>query len=166
MSLTTSPYEAVGSPSPNGSHLEPPPEPGMGSPLAQGSGPRIQRRYVWVDLPPDAYPGFRVRVWANFPGDIQRELNSASETRKMRALAQIVVEHNGWIDYEGNEYPPADDIGERCEAEHTEGEECPGVIRPGFWDRIPPELAQVALTVAMLQVGKLSTSLQQPRRGR
>lgn len=109
------------------------------------TGPRVQRREAWVDLP-DAYAGFRARIWVNAPGRILNDLltngddeEAIKEKRAQKAASQVVLEHNGWLDFDGNPYPPASD--------------------PEFWDAIPLELTTTLLFVIRLEMNKLPNSL-------
>lgn len=154
MSFTTSPYEGVPEAPTNG-HV---PEKVVPSPYP--AGPRIPRREMWMDLPGEyGEVGMRVRIWVNYPRSIQNNLMSSDEKLTKAALLQIVLEHNGWTDFDGEPFPAASDAGEVCTAEHPEGEPCPGVIRPGFWEAIPDELAAAVIVLARLESGKLATSL-------
>jgi len=105
---------------------------------AQAQAPRIQRREVWVDLPAE-YPGFRARVWVNPPSKLWASLGSGDKVKQIEAVTKIVIEHNGWLDYDGSEYPSPD----------TEA----------FWDAIPDELCAVLLTVIQKKMGDLPNSL-------
>ena len=103
-----------------------------GAPAA--AGPRMPRRTLWVDLPErtpegeEAYPGFKVRVWVNFPSRFAEQLKTGNEEEKSEVLRKIVVEHNGWCDEEGTPFPAATD--------------------PEFYRQIPTELA-VLIVVAI-----------------
>jgi hypothetical protein len=128
--------------------------------------PQTPRRERWLDLPDDyGQAGMRVKFWVNYPRSVQRDLMGGEEATK-RALLQIVLEHNGWLDFDGSPYPPANDPGEKCTAEHPEGETCPGMIRDGFWEAITDELAAVLIVMARLEAGKLATSLIPDQRRR
>lgn len=118
---------------------------GAAPPPTPAAGPRIPRREVWVDLT-EAYPDFKVRLWINYPKRLLDELSSEDNERIKAALCQIVLEHNGWLDFDGQPFPPASD--------------------PSFWDQIPDELAGVVVVVTRLESGKLSTSLVPPTRRR
>ena len=106
---------------------------GPGQPPGQ-PGPRMPRRTLWVDLPEkapdgsDAYPGFKVRVWVNFPARFAEQLKVGTAEEKAAVLRRIVLEHNGWCDDEGTPFAPADD--------------------PAFYEQIPTELA-VLIVVAI-----------------
>lgn len=112
-----------------------PPAP-AGATAGPAAGPQIRRREAWVDLAggegaedvAEAYPGFKIRVWANAPRTLYADLASGEEERMRGALAAVVLAHNGWVDYDGRAYPPADS--------------------PDFWtgpDSVPTELAQLVL---------------------
>jgi hypothetical protein len=114
-------------------------------PAPPPAGPRLPRREAWADLPEDAYPGFKVKFWVNYPKRLQAELRSGDEQRIDKALRQIVLEHNGWCDEDGKPYPQAS--------------------AQAFWETIPDELAATLITLLGEQVGKLAASLRQ-RSGR
>ena len=108
-------------------------------------GPQIQRRESWVELP-DAYAGFRFKIWVNAPSRLWTAVGQADENEKeaQAALRQIVLEHNGWRDFDGQPYPP------------------PG--EPAFWDEIPTELLACMLVETQREMGKLPNSLAPTRR--
>lgn len=92
-------------------------------------GPRVQRREAWLDLPPP-YAGFKIRIVATFPSKFFRELDAApTQADQAALLGTVVLEHNGWQDFDGVVYPQ------------------PGARE--FWDEIPDELA--AAVVALLR---------------
>lgn len=102
------------------------------------SGPRLPRREVWIDLPPE-YEGCRIKVWVNYPRRLNDELASQETERVSRALRQIVVEHNSWSESDGTPLPSA--------------------TTPEFWQAISDELAATIIILVREQVGKLATSL-------
>lgn len=108
-----------------------------------GTGPRIKRRETWVELP-EEYAGFAFRVWLNAPSRIWSELTTGGESQALEALRQLVLEHNGWLDFEGKPYPPA------SEAE--------------FWEEIPTELAACMLVATQVEIQKLPNSMAPQRR--
>src|SRR4051812_40815396 len=72
------------------------------------SGPRERQRVEWLDLPADSeYAEFKVKAWTNYPQRLMTELGSNEPERVRPALQKIVLEHNGWIDQEGEPYPLA-----------------------------------------------------------
>ena len=73
-----------------------------------GHGPQVKRREAWVDLP-EAYEGFRFRVWLNAPTRVWGELTGENEAQSLGALRSLVLEHNGWLDFDGQPYPPAEE---------------------------------------------------------
>ena len=103
-----------------------------------GHGPQIKRREAWVELP-DEYEGFRVRVWVNAPAKLWGELDADDEAATRGALSQLILEHNGWLDFEGQPFSPASD--------------------PAFWDEIPTELAACLIMAAQAEMRKLPNSL-------
>lgn len=112
------------------------------------AGPRILRREAWVTLP-DAYAGFTFRLWVNAPQRLWNDLGSGDEARARAAMGQIVLEHNGWLDFDGQPYPPASNP-------------------EALWDAVPTELAGVVITAAQLEIAKLPNSMapQKRRSGR
>ena len=111
---------------------------------SNGHGPRIQRRETWIDLP-EEYAGFRVKIWVNSPSKLWADLGSGDEERAQAAAEKLVLEHNGWLDFDGDPYPP------------------PSL--PEFWDEIPTELAACVLAAAQAEIQKLPNSIA-PRRRR
>jgi hypothetical protein len=113
-----------------------------GTMAAAAKGPRVRRREVWVDLPPEAadtYPGFQVKLWANFRRSLLDELASGDNERVGQALRQIVLEHNGWCDEDGQAYPPASS--------------------QEFWDAIPTELATIVVVLIRRESQRLPNLL-------
>lgn len=122
--------------------------------MENGTGPQIKRRETWVELP-EEYEGFRFKMWVNAPARVWNELNppanddsdedgAAREATAQAALRQIVLEHNGWRDFDGQPFPPADDA--------------------AFWEAIPTELAACVLMAARVEMGKLPNSMAPQRR--
>jgi hypothetical protein len=90
------------------------------TPAEPGAGPRAPRREVEVAI--DGYEGFTAWIWANYPRRILTALRATTDEQALFALLrQLVIEHNGWRDADGEPYPPADD--------------------PAFYDAVPYELA-------------------------
>lgn len=108
-----------------------------------GHGPQVKRREVWVELPAE-YEGFRFRVWVNAPSKVWNELTGPDEKQSLEALQQLVLEHNGWLDFDGQPYPPA---GEKK-----------------FWEEIPTELAACMLVATQVEMQKLPNSIAPQRR--
>jgi hypothetical protein len=125
-------------------------------------GPQIQRRERWVPLPQE-YEGFKFRLWVNAPTKLwnaltaeanvpsgateeeKAQIEKASEREKQQALAKIVLEHNGWLDFDGEPYPPASDA-------------------EAFWEAIPQELATTVLIACHVEMSVLPNSLLPKRR--
>jgi hypothetical protein len=103
------------------------------------TGPRIPRTLEWLDLPDD-YEGFRFRVWVTYPGKLNTELRSGDQDRMRAALGLIVVEHNGWLDQDGNLLPGASD--------------------PAFWDALPDELAAAMIVLVTERTSRLPNSMR------
>lgn len=106
-------------------------------------GPQIKRREVWVKLPAE-YDGFEVKLWVNAPTKIWIGLDSGDEAEILSSLQQLVIEHNGWRDFDGEPYPPASEA--------------------GFWDEIPTELAASIISLAQTEMQRLPNSLAPQRR--
>ncbi len=101
------------------------------------TGPRLPRREAWVDVP--EYEGFRVRLWTNYPRRVLDQLASQEPEEVLTALRTVVLEHNGWLDFDGQPFPPASEA--------------------LFWEQIPDELAGALLVMARLEAGKLAIAL-------
>jgi hypothetical protein len=123
-----------------------------------GSAPRIQRREKWLDLP-DEYAGFKIKVWINAPTKLWNDIlyaeeydetnDSEAETDRktdivFNALKQIVLEHNGWLDFDGNPIPAANTI--------------------EFWDTIPTELSACIIAAVQRGAYDLPNSMRPQRR--
>jgi hypothetical protein len=109
----------------------------------QPTPPRLKRREVWIKLPAD-YDGLTARIWLNAPQRHWNDLRSSDDAQAKAAAAQIVLEHNGWTDFDGLPYPQPSD--------------------PTFWDLIPTELMAVVFMAAQLEMGKLPNSMAPTRR--
>lgn len=107
------------------------------------SGPRVQRREVWVDLPPE-YEGFKFRMWVNAPALVWNEIWSGDNDRIEAGLRKIVLEHNTWCDFDGHPYPPVSDT--------------------LFWELVPTELVSCIIVTAQTEIGRLPNSLAPKRR--
>ena len=103
-----------------------------------GKGPQIKRRLVWVALP-DEYEGFEAQIWVNAPTKIWQALGSGDEVAALEAMQKIMVGHNGWLDFDGEPYPPADDA--------------------ALWEEIPTELAACVLAAAQAEMQNLPNSI-------
>lgn len=97
--------------------------------------PRIQRRTKWVAIDPEGYPGFEVELWLNAPAGALAPILSddADEETRRAAISRIVLGHNGWLDYDGEPYPPT--------------------TEPAFWDAVPTETAALVLVALINTVG-------------
>jgi len=108
------------------------------------TGPRMPRRERWIDVP--EYPGFRVKLWVNYPRRLQDDLKSGDAERLEGALRQLVVGHNDWCAEDGTPLPPS------STAE--------------FWAAIPDELAAALLALMVREENVLPNSiLAASRRG-
>lgn len=140
MSFTTSQYEAEPV-TINGSHRPAP------------TGPRLTRRERWVPIDDEdtaeeekAYSGFKVKLWVNYPRHLIIELRESDDAEvQKKILTQMVVAHNGWVNIDGEEFPPAND--------------------PAFWEQIPDELAGALIALVNRESSKLAASVRQ-RSGR
>ena len=108
--------------------------------VAVPTGPQVQRREKWVPLP-DEYEGFEFRMWVNAPVSLWQRVIQGGDSE---ALQKIVLEHNGWRDFDGQPYPPATEL--------------------AFWEQIPNELAACILGACQAEMGKLAASQRQTRR--
>lgn len=94
-------------------------------------GPRMPRRTAWIELP-DEYgaAGMEMLVWTNFPHGIGNALRGLKGTDAFKAaLSAVVLEHNGWLD--------------------ADGEPLPAAQSEDFWwgDGVPDELVGVVLVI-------------------
>lgn len=115
--------------------------------MVTATGPQIQRREKWVDLP-EEYAGFKIKVWVNAPtrlwSAIGQAANSGDEGAAQDAAQKIVLEHNGWLDFDGEPYPPAN--------------------TSEFWAAIPTELAGVVFALVQYEMGNLPNSIAARKR--
>ncbi len=107
------------------------------------TGPRIPRREAWIDLPAE-YAGFKVRAWVNAPAGVWDAMTSGDEGRMIAALSTVVLEHNGWLDFNGEPYSQPSE--------------------PVFWKVIPTELTAVLMTVIQAEMQKLPKSIAAQKR--
>ncbi len=105
---------------------------------ANGNGPQIKRREATIKLP-EEYEGFEVTAWVNAPAKLWNNLTSNEETLAREAMSKLVISHNGWLDFEGQPYPPAN--------------------TPAFWEEIPTELAATILVALQVEMQKLPNSI-------
>jgi hypothetical protein len=108
--------------------------------VAVPTGPQVQRREKWVPLP-DEYEGFEFRMWVNAPNHLFVSVLTRGDSE---ALQKIVLEHNGWRDFDGQPYPPATEL--------------------AFWEQIPNELAACVIAQVQVEMGKLAASQRQTKR--
>lgn len=107
--------------------------------------PPVINRYDWVDLPDLQYPGYRFRMWVNFPSSLMLELHSGHEARTMAALHRIVREHNHWS-YQ--------------DEETGEVREYPPCTEDAFWSEIPTELSGCIFALIDKTAAKLPNSIR------
>jgi hypothetical protein len=112
---------------------------------SNGQGPRIPRRETWVELPTE-YPDFKFKMWVNAPQRLWNDIRDVDQdlSRALAALKQIILEHNGWLDFDESPYPPA--------------------TEDAFWDAIPTELAGTIIAACNAEMTKLPNSLAPKRR--
>lgn len=136
------------------------------------SGPRLGRRERWVDLPAEgddgeaAYPGFKIKLWLNYPQHWDQDMLGVNfrpqpdhegvtlpelrawvderEAAQREAYGRVVLEHNGWLDFEGNVLPQPQD--------------------PLFWELIPTELAATVVALQKQASAELPNSIANRRR--
>lgn len=107
------------------------------------TAPQIKRHETWLDLP-DEYEGFKVKVWRNAPAKLWTELSNGKEKEAIAAAKKLVLEHNGWLDFDGNEYTqPSED---------------------SFWEDIPTELAVVVFALIQREMKELPNSVAPKKR--
>jgi hypothetical protein len=104
----------------------------------KGTGPQIKRREVWVALP-DAYEAFEILVWVNAPTRLWAQMDGGDEDEILDAVTTICRQHNGWQDFDGQEYP-----------QPTDRE---------FWAQIPDELMACILVATRLEAQRLPKSM-------
>lgn len=136
-------------------HLEPVAVP---APPPTPTGPRMQRREVWLELP-EPYAGFKFKAWMNYPNRLWLDFVKAAppdatddvlteiSNRQRAALGAMVIEHNGWLDFDGTPLPPASDVDE-------------------FWSAISTELAAAVIALLKARQADLGNSFAPRTRGR
>lgn len=103
---------------------------------ARPPAPTYVRREMWIAIDQDAYPGYQILIWKNFPQGWRADLRSGDEALIRDRLQHIVLEHNDWPDpLTGDPYPSATD--------------------PQFWSLIPDELAAFAIRAMSRQAATL-----------
>lgn len=108
--------------------------------------PRFMRREKWIELPGEEYAGHSIRIWVNPPARIWNLIMGGRNSSEIEeGLTQVILEHNGWTDFDGNPLPAPTD---------TE-----------FWREIPTELAGLIIQEAQAEANRLPSSLA-PRRKR
>ncbi|MCP4415962.1 MAG: hypothetical protein GY805_05025 [Chloroflexi bacterium] len=108
------------------------------------AGPQIKRREVWVDLP-DEYEGFRFKLWVNAPTKIWNTITSGADEETIQgSLRQLILEHNGWLNFDGLSYS------------------APNTAE--FWEEIPTELAACLVVASQAEMQMLPNSIASRRR--
>jgi hypothetical protein len=121
-------------------------------------GPRMPgANERWLTLPApygDTDPPMKVRIWVNYPNHLADDLASGDDDLIYAAWAQIILEHNNWLDEDGRPLPAL-----------KRGDD--GAMR-AFWRAIPNECAQAIATLVGQAAGKASASItnRAQRRGR
>lgn len=129
------------------------------------AGPRLPgRRDITISMPGDyGDAGMRLKIWANYPHKLANQIASGDEEQTAASLAQIVLEHNGWCDEDGDPLPQL----RPAKISAKEGDEDFEEARTAFlafWDKLPQELALAISTAIGLEVSKLMTSVRDRRR--
>ncbi|SRR6266702_480083 len=110
-----------------------------------GPGPRAPKRVEWVHLAEDGdYAEHQVKARIRYPDTLNTEFSSGDFEKIKKALRQIVLEHNGWIDPDTDEpMPPA--------------------TEDGFWDLLAQEEVLLCLrAVGAARKKVLSSLLETP----
>lgn len=105
--------------------------------------PRVKRKQIWVELSGD-YEGFMFLLWVNAPSKLWADVRSGNEELAQEAATKIILEHNGWEDFDGEPYP--------------------GASIPEFWEEIPTELAACVLAAAQVEIQRLPNSITAQKR--
>lgn len=115
---------------------------------ARPRGPQIPKKIEWISLPEEygTDPPMQVRIWVTYPRKYIDEIRSGDPARLKEGMRKIVLEHNGWIDEEGEPMPPADSID------------------PDFWDVCPDVIAAAVLALITVEAGKGAASVMRTRR--
>lgn len=126
------------------------------------AGPRLPgRRDITITMPGDyGDAGMRLKIWANYPHKLANQIASGDEDQTAASLAQIVLEHNGWCDEDGEPLPQL----RPAKMSAKEGDEDFEDARSAFlafWDKLPQELALAISTAIGLEVSKLMTSVRE-----
>jgi hypothetical protein len=128
-------------------------------------GPRMPgRNDVTISMiGPYGEAGMRLKIWKNYPHKLAVQIQTGDDEQASEALCQIVLEHNGWCDEDGNPLPelrpapmsakPGSDAFENAKAAFN-----------AFWDLLPQELASAASTAIGIEVGKLAVAVRDKRR--
>jgi len=94
----------------------------------------------WITLPPP-YDHMKIRIWLDFPGSLNAELNVRGDENRVRAAAKrVFLEHNHWA-FRNHET--------------GEMEELPQPNEDAFWDLVPTRIMVQAFRA-------LNTMLQSP----
>lgn len=130
------------------------------------NGYQFSRRFEWVNLDEQVYPGMQFKMWVNFPKKLDIDMSSGEVDRVANALATIVVEHNGWRDFDNNLYAQPNVYTERTVFEEDDqGNKTSRIVQDyPFWDEIPDEIAQLIIVQLHIAVQKLPNSAIQSYR--
>lgn len=122
-------------------------------PPAPTQAGKVIQRHGWIAVPNAekyGYDGFMVYAWLNFPHWYAEAARGPDVAAAKKALNEIILQHNGWKDPSGEEYPQPN-------AELPDG-------ALDFWDSIPDELAACLLTLTNLEAAELSFLAVEQRR--
>ena len=110
----------------------------------KAAGPQIKRRTAWIDLPKE-YEGFKFEVWLNAPTHHWTDLMGGTDEEViLSAVKTIFLQHNGWLDFDGNPYPQT--------------------TTNKFWEQIPNELMALMIIEAQNASGNLAASRLRTRK--
>jgi hypothetical protein len=144
----------------NGHQAMPSPNP---EPTPIRTGPRMPGRRTQTISMLEPYQAFRLTIWVNYPHRLANMISGGDEDQTAEALSQIVLEHNGWCDEDGEPIPQL----KPAPMSARPGSEAYAIAKEAFlafWDAIPQELALAISTAIGLEVTKLMTSVSNRRR--
>jgi hypothetical protein len=117
---------------------------------------------------PGEYEGFKFKLWVNAPSSLwsvllvgsqvdelgedasedeeaaQAAAAAVKEAELQGVLQKLVLEHNGWRDFEGETYPQPSEV--------------------AFWEIIPTELAACVIAASQVEMRKLPNSIASRKR--
>jgi hypothetical protein len=107
--------------------------------------------------------GFKLTIWSNYPHALANDISSGDDDRTAAALAQIILEHNGWCDEDGRPIPQLKPARMAAREGDDDFEDARSAFLK-FWDAIPQELALAISTAIGIEVSKLMSSVRDRRR--